>query len=88
MSKFYGTVDGNLTKTNGTNRGSQYIKTSAQSYDGSVITTLNYNNENELIINIELNDDSNTYGKTELPSFNGTLEQLMECFNNYRKENN
>lgn len=85
MAKFYGTIEG-IAKNNATGRGNKNIKVSAQSYDGSVITILNYNKDNELIINIELNDDSDVHGKSELPSFHGTLEQLMECFTNYRKE--
>lgn len=81
MAKFYGTVDGNLTKTNGTNRGSEYIKASVQSYDGSVITELTYKND-ELHVSISVNDESATKG-TEL--FYGTLEELKERL---RKENN
>lgn len=81
MAKFYGTVDGNLTKTNGTNRGSEYIKASVQSYDGSVITKLTYVND-ELKVSISVNESSDTSG-TEL--FYGTLEELKERL---RKENN
>lgn len=88
MAKFYGTIDSDLGKTDRTRRGAKNIKTTAQSYDGSVITVLNYDNHGELIINIELNDDSDTHGKSELPSFHGTLEQLMECFTDYKKEKN
>ena len=75
MAKFYGTVDGNLTKTNGTNRGSQYIKSSVQSYDGSVITELTYKGE-KLYVSVSVDDDSATRG-TEL--FYGTFEEFKEC---------
>lgn len=72
MSKFYGQVQG-MGKTNATRRGGRDIKVSAQSWDGSVITRLYYDDNDELIIDIELSDCSSFYGQTH---FSGTMEEL------------
>lgn len=82
MARFYGTVDGNLAKTNATRRGSDYIKASAQSWHGSVITQLNYDNEGMLIVKIGLTDDSSSYGSGD---FYGTFEELKQCFAEWKE---
>ena len=56
MSKFYGQVFG-AGKSPATRRGHNLIKVSAQSYDGSVITALNYYGD-ELYVNIGYNFES------------------------------
>jgi len=73
MSKFYGTVIGSA-RTPATRRGHSNILTSAQSFDGSVITHLSYRND-ELTVRIEIADESSVYGETY---FIGTLEELKE----------
>lgn len=59
MAAFYGTVDG-MSKTQGTRRGSAAsgIKVSAQSWNGSVVTELNYNSNDELVVTIGLSSGS------------------------------
>lgn len=86
MSRFYGTICG-CSKTEATRRGHQNIKVSAQSYDGSVITVLNYNSDGELVVSIELNDDTSSSGDSYLPSFHGTFDQLKECFSDFKEKN-
>ncbi len=78
MAKFYGTVKG-MAKTEGTRRGGREIKVSAQSWDGSVITRLNYDDQDNLIVQIEIDDDSSSNGDCY---FNGTLDELKELLRN------
>ena len=75
MSKFYGMVRGNrgaATRGGSANSG---FKATAQSFDGSVITCLDYDKNNNLKVSIELSDYSNTYGDV---AFSGTFEELKE----------
>lgn len=73
MSKFYGQVFG-AAKTVATRRGHSQIITSAQSFDGSVITRLYYKN-GELMVNIELAPESSCVGLT---AFNGTFAEYAK----------
>ena len=72
MAKFYGQVFGQA-KTEASRRGSRDIKVSAQSWNGSVITTLYYNDNDDLMVNLSISDGSSCYGYTH---FDGTLEEL------------
>ena len=74
MSAFYGTVVGSAN-TAATRRGFKDIKVAAQSWDGSVITRLHYNNEDELIVDLQISDGSDTTGKT---IFYGTISELKK----------
>lgn len=71
MSAFYGTVVGQAA-TSATRRGSNFIRTSAQSWDGSVCVVLQYQ-DGELKVVIETASGSSVYGNT---IFRGTLEEL------------
>lgn len=73
MSAFYGCIQGNRgAATRGGSRASGF-RASAQSYDGSVITRLSYNENDELMVTIETSDDSAPYGKI---IFYGTFEEF------------
>ena len=74
MAKFYGQVYGQA-KTEASRRGSRNIKVSAQSWDGSVITTLYYNENDDLMVNLSISEGSSSYGYTY---FDGTLDELKE----------
>lgn len=71
MSKFYGSVQGNRGAA--TRGGSSSIKTSAQSYDGSVITYLSYE-EDKLMVEVCVSDCSSSYGSR---IFYGTFEEFV-----------
>lgn len=74
MSRLYGTVQGN--RGCGSRCGTDYMRVSAQSYEGSVIVKMYEQAEDkEPRIRIELNDDSSIYGDTY---FNGTYSELKE----------
>lgn len=74
MSAFYGMVQGNRgSATRGGSRASGF-KASAQSYDGSIVTRLSYNKDNELMVTIEVAEDSACYGKT---IFYGTFKEYI-----------
>lgn len=73
MSAFYGMVRGNRgAATRGGSKNSGY-KATCQSYDGSVIVYMDYDDENNLKVRLEVADGSSTYGDVV---FNGTLEEL------------
>jgi hypothetical protein len=74
MSRFYGQVFGQA-QTSASRRGSKEIKVSAQSWNGSVITSLYYNENDELMVNLSISDGSSSYGYTH---FDGTLDELKE----------
>lgn len=79
MSRFYGTLIDHSSKYGSvTKRGFGEIVACAQSWNGSVITRLTYNQNDELCVRIELSNDSNTRGYT---AFDGTFKELAEKFN-------
>ena len=74
MSKFYGQVEG-MSSTVATRRGGKYIKTSAQSYDGSIQTRLEYDDQDNLIAEISMCKGTGFYGDRV---FRGKFEDLKE----------
>lgn len=74
MSKFYGSIQGNRgAATRGGSRASG-IKGSCQSHDGSVITYLDYDGNDNLMVTIEVSDKSSSYGSR---IFCGTFEEFI-----------
>lgn len=71
MSAFYGQVIGHA-QTTASRRGHSDIKVTAQSWNGSVITRLYYDDD-ELMCDLQIADGSSAFGYTV---FNGTLEEL------------
>ena len=80
MSKFYGQVEG-MSSTIATRRGGKFIKTSAQSYDGSMQTRLEYDDQDNLIVEITMCDGTGFYGDRV---FRGTFEDLKDILINSR----
>lgn len=80
MSKFYGQAwtEDRTSTTAATRCGHKSISTSAQSYDGSIITRLHYDKAGALIVTIDVASDSRTYGDTV---YRGPLDQLAACIN-------
>ena len=75
MAAFYGTVEGN--RGVGTRIGSKDsgMKVSAQSYDGSVVVRMWYNQDNELMVSIETADKSTNYW-TDKTIYRGKFNDL------------
>jgi hypothetical protein len=73
MSKFYGSVLGHHSPV--TRTGHHSIKTTAQSYDGSVITELSYNMDNQLMVSISVDKGSVTHGRQ---IFFGTFDEYID----------
>lgn len=75
MSKFYGTVgDPWSNRTNATRCGHRGIRSSAQSYDGSVIVELEYDNQGALCVTVRCDDGSSScYGDTV---YRGTFDDF------------
>lgn len=75
MSKFYGTVVGSA-RTEATRRGFDFIKVSAQSWDGSLITRMRYDSDGRLMVELDRSKESTScWGKT---IFFGTLDELEQ----------
>ena len=72
MAKFYGQVNGG--RGTATRTGHHNIVAAAQSYDGSVITELTYNNDGELMVRVDTSDCSSYYGSM---TFYGTFEEFV-----------
>lgn len=83
MASFYATINADLSRTLATRRGSKYIKTSTQSYNGSIITRMYYNEQDKLMIEIETTETSSScYGENR---FRGTFNQLEELLSYAKK---
>ena len=80
MSRFYGTVKG-YSKTKGTKRGFHDIKVSAQSWNGSLITRLYYE-DNTLMCELEHSKGSNTQGEN---IYKGSLDNLIKILEGVKK---
>ena len=75
MSAFYGMIQGNRGEaTRGGSKNSGF-HASCQSWDGSVCTFMDYDSNDQLIVQIQIADGSACYGKTY---FKGTLEELKK----------
>lgn len=75
MSKLYGSLQGNrseVTKCGSKNSG---IRASVQSWDGSLCTFMDLDENDTPIVEIQINSGSSCYGKTY---FRGTLEELKK----------
>lgn len=84
MATFYGQVEG-FSRTTAGRRGSDFIKSSVQSWNGSVITRLWYNDKGVLNVSIALNKNSGFSGD-ELPYFTGSFEELIRCFEEWKEQ--
>ena len=58
MSTFYGCVQGNRGSVTRVGSRASGFKASAQSYDGSVVTYLSYNDNGDLMVEIGVSDSS------------------------------
>lgn len=79
MSTFYSTIKGNrgaATRCGSRNSG---IKAAVQSWDGSLISSLHYDHEGKLIVELSTSDGSSSYGSNRI--FSGTLEELTNKLN-------
>ena len=76
MAKFYAQAQGNRGLVHCMGSEASGIWTSAQSYDGSVITRLWYDSAGNLMVQIQTNDSSSTCGQETL--FSGSFLELKE----------
>lgn len=76
MSKFYGQVKSSASKTPATRTGHRDITASVQSWKGSIITSMYYNCEEELCIEVSHAEGSSMQG-THL--FSGTIEEYIRA---------
>jgi hypothetical protein len=72
MAAFFGQVAGGRGVA--TRTGTRNIRTSVQSWDGSVITELSYNSEDKLMVEVRADDYSTAYGNR---IFYGTYEEFI-----------
>lgn len=83
MATFYGQVEGR-SETLASRLGSKAsgIKASVQSWDGSVITAMKYDENGALNVRIYINDGSSFQGDK---FFDGTLEELRTALNHWKE---
>lgn len=83
MANFYATINADLSQTLVTRRGHRYIKTSTQSYNGSVITRMYYNDQQQLMVEIDTSQESNIcFGENR---YRGTFNQFEELLSYAKK---
>lgn len=85
MSTFYGMVQGNrgaATRGGSTNSG---FKSTAQSWENSIINYLDYDKEDKLRLTIAVAEGSSTYGDEV---FRGTFEEFKEMCKMYKEYKN
>jgi hypothetical protein len=74
MSTFYGMVQGNRgAATRGGSRASGF-KASVQSWDGSIITQMSYDKDDNLTVDVSYSTGSSCYGTT---IFHGTFDEYV-----------
>lgn len=74
MSTFYGSIQGNRgAATRGGSRNSG-IRASAQSWNGSVITELTYDENDRLMVSVSTSEGSSSYGSR---IFYGTFDEYV-----------
>lgn len=73
-----------MSDTTASRRGSKNsgIRSSAQSYDGSVILKM-FDDDGTVKVNVEIAEDSSIYGQSY---FCGTIDELKEVLINGRRE--
>ena len=80
MSRFYGQVEG-MSTTVASRMGNKYIKSSVQSYDGSIIMRLDeFNGETKLTVYHD--DETSFYGNR---IFYGSIAEFVNLLENYKK---
>jgi len=81
MSKFYGTVQGSRSMTTRCGTRNSGIRGSVQSYDGSVISSLWYNDDEKLMVSISTSDYSSSGGFSSDQKYWGTFEDFKTLMN-------
>ena len=78
MSAFYGMVEGNRScATRGGSKSSGF-RASCQSYDGSIISTMNYDDDGTLRVRVGTNDGSSACSDWNSEDFNGTFQEFKD----------
>ena len=78
MSAFYGMVEGNRScATRGGSKSSGF-RASCQSYDGSIISTMNYDDDGTLRVRVGTNDGSSCCSDWNSADFNGTFQEFKD----------
>lgn len=78
MSAFYGMVEGNRKcATRGGSKSSGF-RASCQSYDGSIISTMNYDEDGTLRVRVGTNDGSSCCSDWNSEDFNGTFQEFKD----------
>ena len=83
MARFYGAVEGQA-QTIATRRGTQDIRVSAQSWDGSIIVRLHYNDNGELVAEVGTSKGSSIYADKN--HYIGNLEGFAQALENYKND--
>lgn len=79
MSTFYGSIQGNRGAATRTGSRCSGIESSVQSWNGSVITSLSYDQEDRLMVTVRVSEGSSSYGRTV---FHGTFDEYIKKLQN------
>lgn len=82
MAALYGTIQGNRGEATRMGSKDSGFRSSCQSWEGSVITEMNYYKD-DLEITIKLSRDSSSYSGNTV--FRGSIEDLYDCFQLYKE---
>lgn len=77
MSKFYGTVEGDVARTSATRTGHRYIKAAAQSYMGSIIVEMGGEAENPQVGIYVVTGSTASASNGSTSIFQGPLKELL-----------
>ena len=78
MAAFYGMVKGNRNcATRGGSKASGF-RASCQSYDGSIISTMDYDDDGTLRVRVGTNDGSSCCSDWNSEDFNGTFQEFKD----------
>lgn len=80
MATFYGQVEG-CARTIASRRGHSSIRSSVQSYDGSLIMELRYNKNDELCLTVEYAKGTEFKGDM---LYSGTLNDFIKLLTKYK----
>lgn len=86
MSALYGTCVGMRGMATRLGSRASGIKVSAQSYQGSLITRMDLNENDKPIVRLDITDDSDSSGWGSNEVFEGSLEELKQLLLSYKKK--
>lgn len=86
MSALYGSLIGNRGMATRLGTKASGIKVSAQSWSGSVITSMDLDKDDKPIVTLDITNNSSSRGWSSDEYFRGTLDELKEALTAFKKK--